>query len=530
MKRVLRSRISVAFLALAFVFVCSSAMLAQEETIAPKVDFFAGYSFLNPGGDINGLKVPGINRGADGSATFNLNKFLGVTADFGYHWSDKSDSGNVTTLLFGPKLTFRYGHFAPFVEGLVGVVRLNPNAPGISTQDTLGAGGGGGVDLWFTRHIGVRVVQADYIYQNYSRVINPGGSGRWNSTRVQGGILFGLGGEKPLPPPTSTCSAQPSAVLAGEPITVTISTQNFNPKHTVSYQWQTTGGKVSGKETSASVDTTGLTPGPYTVTGTATDPKVKKNNTTQCTAQFTINEPPKHPPTIACSANPTTVRSGDSSTITCEVASPDNRPLTTTCNSSSGHLSGNNTTYTLDTAGAPAGPVTVNCTTTDDRGLSASTSTTVTVQAPPPPPQASKIGEIAFPNTKKPWRVDNTAKAILDDVALRLQREPDAKAVVVGYFEPKEKGGVKLAEERAVNTKEYLTKEKGIDPARIEVRTGTAGGNRAEIYLVPAGATFNQPDTTTFDESSVKPQTFHKAPAHPHHHHAKKAAPPAANQ
>ena len=100
--------------------------------------------------------------------------------------------------------------------------------------------------------------------------------------------------------------------------------------------------------------------------------------------------------------------------------------------------------------------------------------------------------------------MDNEAKAILDDVALRLQREADAKAVVVRNYEPNEKNGQKIAQERAVNTKAYLSKEKGIDPGRIEVRTGSGGARTAEIYLVPAGATFNVEGTQSFDENKVK--------------------------
>ena len=96
--------------------------------------------------------------------------------------------------------------------------------------------------------------------------------------------------------------------------------------------------------------------------------------------------------------------------------------------------------------------------------------------------------------------MDNEAKGILDDVALRMQRDPDAKAVIVGDVDPDERGGVRLAQQRAVNTKGYLTSEKGIDPSRIEVRSGTAGGKRAEIYLVPAGATFNVEGAQTFTE------------------------------
>jgi outer membrane protein OmpA-like peptidoglycan-associated protein len=292
--------------------------------------------------------------------------------------------------------------------------------------------------------------------------------------------------------------------MAGEPVTATTTPSNFHRDRKLTYEWSSTGGKVQPKEATASIDTTGLAPGTYTVTARVSDPKMKKGGTVSCTASFTVKEPPKHPPTITCSANPTTVKSGDAATITCQASSPDNRPLTYNWTSTGGKVAGTEATGTLDTAGAPAGPITVTTTVSDDRGLTASANTTVNVEVPPPPPTASKLNEIAFPNKAKPWRVDNTAKAILDDVALRLQREPDAKAVIIGMNDPKERGGTKLAAQRAVNTKAYLTREKGIDPSRIEARTGTGGGMRAEIWIVPAGATFNEPNTTVVNEGAVK--------------------------
>jgi hypothetical protein len=140
----------------------------------------------------------------------------------------------------------------------------------------------------------------------------------------------------------------------------------------------------------------------------------------------------------------------------------------------------------------------------------------VTVEAPPPPPpQASKLSSCDFPNTKKPWRVDNTCKAVLDDVAQRLQHDPDAKLVVVGNAEPTEKRK-DLAAERAVDAKAYLSggeARQGIDPSRIEVRTGSAGTKTADFWIVPAGATFSEPGTSTVDESTVKPIPDHPRPA-----------------
>lgn len=517
-------------LAVAFVAVTSSAMLAQETTPS-KVDIFGGYSWASPGkigatapglAASQTLKLPG-ESGWGASATYNLHRNFGFTADFGGHYSDQANFG---TVMFGPKVMYRTEHLTPFGELLVGLARLSP--AGRDSANGLGVAVGGGFDLNVARRVAWRVIQADYIRQQYNNSSGLG-VGHMNGARVQGGLVLLLGGMEPLTPPSASCSVQPTAVMAGEPVNATATPNGFNPKHTVTYAWKSTGGKVTPNNTNATIDTTGLAPGSYNVSFTATDPKVKTNGIANCAASFTINEPPKHPPTISCSANPTTVKSGDPATITCQGNSPDNRPLTYNCTSSAGRITGSGESVQLDTAGAPAGPITVTCTATDDRGLNASTTTNVNVEVPPPPPQASKLNEIAFPNTKKPARVDNTAKAILDDVALRLQREPDAKAVIVGYMDPSEEKAAKrlrisdLAAQRAVNTKEYLVTEKGIDPSRIEVRTGTAGGQRSEIYLVPAGATFDVENTTPVSEN-VKPQVEKK----PAPRKGKKAAKPAA--
>ena len=64
------------------------------------------------------------------------------------------------------------------------------------------------------------------------------------------------------------------------------------------------------------------------------------------------------------------------------------------------------------------------------------------------------------------------------------------------------------AAQRAVNAKDYLVTEQGIDASRISVATGTTDGQTEENYLVPAGATFSTdvPGTLPVDETTVKPQ------------------------
>jgi hypothetical protein len=339
----------------------------------------------------------------------------------------------------------------------------------------------------------------------------------FNGARLTTGLVFNFGGAPELPV-AAACSVDHPEVMVGEPVHATVTASNFNPKHTLTYTWVSTGGKVEGKDTGSTIDTNGVSGGSYTVTATVTDPRAKKNNTASCTANFTVKEPPKNPPQISCSASPSTVQPGTSATITCTCTSPDNVPVTVGgWTSSGGSISGSGNSATLNTTGASAGPITISATCTDSRGLTASTTSSVTVEnPPPPPPQASKLNECQYPNEKKPWRVDNTCKAALDDVALKLQQDSESKLVVVGNADPKEKRK-NLAAERALNVKAYISggeAKQNIDPSRIETRTGNAGTETTEHWIIPAGATFPGADTTTpVDETKVKAVPDHPKPA-----------------
>ena len=49
-----------------------------------------------------------------------------------------------------------------------------------------------------------------------------------------------------------------------------------------------------------------------------------------------------------------------------------------------------------------------------------------------------------------------------------------------------------FAAQRAVDAKDYLVTEQGIDASRISVATGATDGQTVENYLVPAGATLQR--------------------------------------
>ena len=497
----------------------------------PKAEFFIGYQWLNPGGNVpdnstppNSIKMPSIAPGIGANVTYNFTKYLGLEGNFG---GDVNRFGNVEALMVGPKLTYRGDNVNYFVHTLFGWERLAARTDGDFASEGVGALLGGGMDFKLWKPISLRLFEADFqwSHQNFSKEVPPEEPQlrrpNFDGVRLSTGLVFNFGGAPEIPV-AAACSIQPSEVMVGEPIHATVAASNFNPKHTLTYTWAVTGGKIEGKDTGASIDTNGTAAGSYTATATVTDPRAKKNNTASCSANFTVK--PLNPPQVSCSASPTTVETGTPSTISCSCTSPDNATVTVGgWTASGGSIAGSGNSATLTTTGASAGPITVSATCTDSRGLTASTSSTVTVNnpPPPPPPQASKVNECEYPNLKKPWRVDNTCKAELDDVALKLQQDPDAKLVVVGNFDPKEKRK-NLAGERALNVKAYISggeAKQNIDPSRIETRTGNAGTGTSEQWIVPAGATFPGASTTTpVDETKVKAVPDHPKPV------AKKAA------
>jgi outer membrane protein OmpA-like peptidoglycan-associated protein len=480
-----------------------------------------GYSYFGAHGKLNpaGISYSSINTGAIGSGAYYFNKYFGGEAIFAAHPDGKNDG--LYTISGGPIFRAPMQNFTLFAHGLAGGGHLGgPNSEGplpyhnpYKWGPTLTAGGGMDYDIpYFDNRFSIRLFQADYkyIHANYGPFTPPpvggvmGGRANLSGAELSTGIVAHFGHIIPPPPVTYSCAASPTTVYPGDPVTVTGTPLNLNPKKTPTYTWSSDGGTVSGTSTTANVDTKNLAPGTYTVKGHVSEGP-KPGEMADCSAQFTVKQ--FEPPTITCSANPSTGAPGDSFTITATGVSPQNRPLTYSYSSSAGSVSGTGTTATLTTTGAAPGPITVTANVVDDKGQTASCTASVTLVAPTPPPAptTSSLCSISFDRDKRrPGRVDNEAKACLDDIALNMQRAADAKLAVVGNTASGEKNGAKLAAERAVNTKAYLVTEKGVDASRISVYTGSQDGKTANSTLIPTGATLDTTGLTPVDESAVK--------------------------
>lgn len=116
-------------------------------------------------------------------------------------------------------------------------------------------------------------------------------------------------------------------------------------------------------------------------------------------------------------------------------------------------------------------------------------------QPPPPPPApAPKPEERVTVNfTPGSARLSNIAKAKLDEVALRMKQDPDARALVIGYTDASgnAEGNQRMSEQRAQAVKNYLVTRHGIDPSRITTEgrgssesTGNAENDRRAVVIL----------------------------------------------
>ncbi|MGC2326276.1 MAG: hypothetical protein WA604_06160, partial [Candidatus Sulfotelmatobacter sp.] len=358
----------------------SSPAFAQADS-TPKWDVFVGYQWLHPGATVPTPFTDPNNptpftvsdgSGAGGALSYNFDPHWAGEVDFGHNWLQQGNTE--TTASIGPRFMWRTEDANFFLHSLLSYNQLS--VAGLNGNNGIGAILGGGVDLPIHKGIAFRLFEADYVWarHNYADFVAPDFPDLRRPTlsgvRLRTGLVFSWGGA-PAVAPTATCSIQPTEVIVGEPLTATVAGSNFNPKHTVTYSWSATAGVVTGKDTTAAIDTANAAPGSYTVTAHVTDPKEKNNNVASCSASFVVKPlPPKNPPTMSCSASPSSVQIPGSATITCNCSSPDGVAVSVSnWNASSGSLSGAGNTATLSTAGASPGNVTVSASCSDTRGL-----------------------------------------------------------------------------------------------------------------------------------------------------------------
>jgi len=485
----------------------------RREGSYPRVELFMGYTYLRATPQLAaGNRMVYLNGGST-SVAFNLNRYVGLVGDFGGFNETRLqlttgnpptalgsyegvDDGTVFTFLVGPRISFRGHRITPFAQALFGGIRASEEmncqgcAPILPKETSFALTAGGGLDLRLRHRLAIRIIQAEYLRTNFED-LTTGNKAAQHDIRLSTGIVFRFGGSPPPPPLTLACAANPTSVFPGDPVTVTATASELDPKLNAVYSW--TGSGVTGNGSTATVATGSLAPGSYTVKcgvkeGRPGKEGLKPWETADASASFNVKA--FEPPTISCSASPDTINPGDKAVITAVGVSPQNRPLTYTYSASAGTVNGSGATANFDSTGASSGAITVTCNVLDDKGQTATAIATETI-APPPPPPAPPAEQVrlesrlalhsvffptAQPRAQHPEgglvpSQQQTLTTLATDFKSYLAFKSDARLTLSGHADVR--GSVEynqaLSERRVARTKQFLV-EQGVPEGSIDTR------------------------------------------------------------
>jgi outer membrane protein OmpA-like peptidoglycan-associated protein len=266
-------------------------------------------------------------------------------------------------------------------------------------------------------------------------------------------------GKKYLPP-TVSCAVSPNSIMVGETVTAR-ATANSPDGSQLTYAWTVNGQAQAASTASFTFGSTGRDPGNYAIGVTVNTGHYTAS--ASCSGGVAVREIPIPPPTIQCQNATVDMESGGRAQLSVRAVAERATP-TVTWSAASGTVIGSGQGATFDATGLSAGSYSVTATVDNGRGGKASCTSTVNV--------SQKVDVPGFPEIK--FKVNNVAKAVLDNVAVQMKSNPQLHASVAGYTDgSKREARVKdLGLKRAQAVTEYLV-SKGIDASRL---TSTDGG------------------------------------------------------
>ena len=128
-------------------------------SLAQRVELFGGAQFEHLETSYNAV-------GWNASVAGNFKHVLGITGDFsGVYNSRRRTDSSVYTYTVGPVLTARLPVVQPFVHALFGGATVSVQG---AHDSSFAMFLGGGLDLGLRKGIGLRIVQADWLYTQFA--------------------------------------------------------------------------------------------------------------------------------------------------------------------------------------------------------------------------------------------------------------------------------------------------------------------------------------------------------------------------
>src|SRR6202166_884503 len=145
-----------AFASILAVFLTFGVSANAQETSTPKYEVGVNDSWLH----VNSANYDYQRTGNGGSGYFeyNLNKTLGLVADFGGYANTRTGiDEKLLTYMFGPRFNWRHSRLNPYVQTLFGGAYAWTNPKGVPsiTQNAFAAAVGGGLDYQLTNRIAI---------------------------------------------------------------------------------------------------------------------------------------------------------------------------------------------------------------------------------------------------------------------------------------------------------------------------------------------------------------------------------------
>jgi outer membrane protein OmpA-like peptidoglycan-associated protein len=274
--------------------------------------------------------------------------------------------------------------------------------------------------------------------------------------------------EKKYLPPTVACSVSPNSIQVGESATVLAKAASPDGSP-LTYSWTVNGQAQAASTPEFIFGSAGREPDNYTIAVTVNTGKF----TASCSSGVTVREIPIAPPTISCLTPTVDIASGGTAQLKVQARAERATP-SISWSASVGTVSGSGESAAFDGTGLSAGSYTVTATVDNGRGGRASCTMTVNV--------SQKINVPGFAAGKN--RVDNVAKAVLDNAAVQMKNDPHLSASIAGYIDgSKREARIKgLGLKRAQAVIDYLV-SKGIDASRLSATDGgasTVGDSKTE--------------------------------------------------
>ena len=264
------------------------------------------------------------------------------------------------------------------------------------------------------------------------------------------------------------------------PLTATV--QNYSTPN-LRYTWTVDGVRLNSETANVTWDLTGLTPGTHTLRVEVENPNAPVNENCYAFATTKIVVRPCPPPPVLCPNVsiycPDTVALGAPVTFTANLSggTANVTPIYNWTVTTGTIISGQGTpTIQVDTTGLGGQSITANLSV---EGYNLNCPASCSVQVP------RKISS-TLSDTYPPIRL-NDEKARLDNFAIQLQNDPNAKGYVVVYGGAKAKPGEK--QKRVKRAYDYLVNTRGLSADRlITMEGGMRDVTTTELWLVPLGA------------------------------------------